>query len=72
MERGFTPEDKHSSYGAGDRGDSRMGKGLSPALMGLPSGPKAPLSSDLELILDNSLLLPPFSTPSDSGLLAQG
>lgn len=49
-----------------------MGKGLSPALTRFPSGPKVPLSSDLELILDNSLLLPPFSTLSASGLLAQG
>lgn len=49
-----------------------MGRGLSPALMWFPSGPEAPLASDLEFIQDNSLLLPPVPTPSVLGLLAQG
>ena len=49
-----------------------MGEGLSPALMWFPSGPKAPLTSDLEFIQDNSLLLPPVPAPSAPGLLAQG
>lgn len=49
-----------------------MGRGLSPALTWFPSGPKAPLASDLEFIQDNSLLLPPVPTPSVPGLLAQG
>lgn len=38
---------------------SYIEKGLSPALTPFPSGPKAPLASDLEFIQDNSLLLPP-------------
>lgn len=49
-----------------------MGKGLSPALRPFPSGPKAPLASDLEFIQDNSLLLPPVPAPSAPGLPAQG
>lgn len=49
-----------------------MGRGLSPALMWFPSGPEAPLASDLEFIQDNSLLLPPVPTASVLGLLAQG
>lgn len=63
-EGNLTLEDKHNFCEAGERGPraqelSYIGKGLSPALTPFPSGPKAPLTSDLEFIQDNSLLLPP-------------
>lgn len=66
MEGDLTLEDKHNFCEAGDRGPraqgfSYIGRGLSPALTPFPSGPKAPLASDLEFIQDNSLLLPPVS-----------
>lgn len=50
---------RQETEGPEHRSLSYVGKGLSPALTPFPNGLKAPLTSDLEFIQDNSLLLPP-------------
>lgn len=49
-----------------------MRKSLSPSLRRFPSGPRAPLASDLEFTQDNSFLLPPVPAPSALGSQHRG